>query len=177
MKRKSKPFLPAETRIKPREGQSALFLLTSIFLGGKGGWFYFSLPFWPKFSWRAGTTQLKVTSTSVSSLVTKESSIISQLPVTWKRVFFSWNRRLPFEEDLRTNISESDGETNTPSLVCNSSAFAAVLGRILWQLFLLVAVHPWFSNELFSWLRTNGADPHAEENDENCYEKSTWGPS
>ena len=47
-----------------------------------------------------------------------------------------------FEEDLSINISESDGETNTPSLVCNSSAFAAVLKRILWQLFLLVAVHP-----------------------------------
>ena len=49
-----------------------------------------------------------------------------------KSIFFSWNRRLRFEEDLRINISESDGETNTPSLVCNSSAFAAVLKRILW---------------------------------------------
>ena len=37
MKWKSKPFLPAEARIKPREGQSALFLLSSIFWGGKGG--------------------------------------------------------------------------------------------------------------------------------------------
>ena len=97
-----------------------------------------------------GRRNWKVMSISVSSLATKESRIISQLPVTLKRVFFfSWNRRLRFEEDLRINISESDGETNTPSLVCNSSAFAAVLKRILWQLFLLVAVHPWFSNELF----------------------------
>ena len=101
----------------------------------------------PKGRLRGGYVLMSI---SVSSLATKESRIISQLPVTLKRVFFfSWNRRLRFEEDLRINISESDGETNTPSLVCNSSAFAAVLKRILWQLFLLVAVHPWFSNELF----------------------------